>query len=543
MLAVQKGSLSVKRPQRLYLLAGKGSLTLSAYLMRTQPGQPCGVKVSATKSTGILTEKRVSTSEEWVSFKIQSSGTNDRQTALASYRNKIRGHETSRAHEIAQELTEKGRWDLLGNIVRTVSETALAETDAVFRTAYYLAKMNRPFTDHYDLIELQQKNGVNMGTNLHSRYSSTAIVQHIAKEMQKKIVDSIVSSSSKSSVLIDEATSVSHKSAMIFYMKASIDGATPEFLFLDLVELESQRAAGIEEALLNCLNSAGFSEEWLQKNWVSFVSDGASVMLGKNTGVATRLTARYPSLFTWHCMNHRLELAVSDAVDEVQAVNHFKVFMEKIHNLYSQSNKNARELLEAAEEVGSQVLSIGRVLSTRWVASSFRSVKVVWRSYEALNRHFENAAGDQTRNSKERQTYRGLAHRMQSKGFLCDLGLMYDVLSELSNLSLQLQAHSVTLLKADKFLRRTIRVLASFKDSPGEKSEEASQAQALGHFGSVSLDSYAKLTPINAKQFLQSLINNMESAYHLKVKCFVISVSWTPAPGHQDLAFAMVSYK
>ena len=445
-----------------------------------------------------------------MSFKIQCSGTSDRQTALASYRNKIRRHETSRAHEIAQELTEKGRRDQLGNIVRTMSETVLAETDAVFRTAYYLAKMNRPFTDHYDLIELQQKNGVNMGTSLHSRYSSTAIVQHIAKEMQKKIVGTIVSSSSKLSVLIDEATSLSHKSAMIVYVKASIDGATPEFMFLDLVELESQRAAGIEEALLNCLTTAGFSEEWLQKNWVSFVCDGASVMLGKKTGVATRLTARYPNLFTWHCMNHRLELAVSDAVDEVQAVNHFKVFMDKIHNLYSQSSKNARELQEAAQEVGSQVLSIGRVLSTRWVASSFRSVKAVWRSYEALNKHFEKAAADQTRNSKERQTYRGLAHRLQSQEFLCDLGLMHDVLSELSNLSQQLQAHSVTLLKADEFLRRTIRVLASFKDSPGEKSEEASQAQTSGHFGSVSLESNSKLTPINAKQFLQSLINNME---------------------------------
>ncbi len=233
-------------------------------------------------------------------------------------------------------------------------------------------------------------------------------------------------------------------------------------------------------------------------------------MLGKNSGVATRLTARYPNLFTWHCMNHRLELAVSDAVDEVQAVNHFKAFMEKIHNLYSQSNKNSRELLEAAQEVGSQVLKISRVLSTRWVASSFRSVKAVWRSYEALNRHFENAAGDQTRNSKERQTYRGLARRMQSKEFLCDLGLMYDALSELANLSQQLQAHSITLLRADQLLKRTIRVLASFKDTPGEKSEEALTAHALGHFGSVPLESNSKLTPINGKQFLQSLINNME---------------------------------
>jgi len=194
-----------------------------------------------------------------VSFKIQSSNA-ARSTALASLRNKIRQHETSRAHEIAQELTEKGGQDLLGNLVRAVSETVLAETDAVFRTAYYLAKINRPFTNHDNLIELPEKNGVNMGTSLHSRYSSTKIVEHIAKEMQKKIVHSIVSSSSKLSVLIDEATSLSHKSAMIVSVKASVDGATPEFLFLELVELESQRAEGIEEALLNCLDTAGFSE-------------------------------------------------------------------------------------------------------------------------------------------------------------------------------------------------------------------------------------------------------------------------------------------
>lgn len=64
------------------------------------------------------------------------------------------------------------------------------------------------------------------------------------------------------------------------------------------MELESQRAKSIEEALLNCLDTAGFSEEWLQNNWISFVSDGVSVMLGKSSGVATRLTTRYPNLFT-----------------------------------------------------------------------------------------------------------------------------------------------------------------------------------------------------------------------------------------------------
>lgn len=98
--------------------------------------------------------------------------------------------------------------------------------------------------------------------------------------------------------------------------------------------------------MLNCLETAGFSDEWIKKNWIGFVSDGVSFMIGRKSGVATRLTAKYPNLFTWHCMNHRLELALADTVDEVASVNHFKTFMEKIYNLYSQSSKNSRELLE-----------------------------------------------------------------------------------------------------------------------------------------------------------------------------------------------------
>lgn len=36
----------------------------------------------------------------------------------------------------------------------------------------------------------------------------------------------------------------------------------------------------------------------------------------------------------------------------------------------------------------------------------------------------------------------------------CDLGLLYNALSELANLSQQLQAHLITLLRADQLLKR-----------------------------------------------------------------------------------------
>ncbi|XP_041845659.1 E3 SUMO-protein ligase KIAA1586-like [Melanotaenia boesemani] len=465
---------------------------------------------SSVNSIGINKEQGVSLSREWMNFEIQVSGHESRTTSLSVLRNKVRKHALSKAHSHAVKVAEQQKEAAIDNAMETMTESYMKETEAVFRTAYHLAKNNRPFSDHESLIELQELNGVKMGSILHSRYSATQIIQHVASEMQSKIVSSIIASSSKLAVLIDEASSLSHKAVMTVSIKASIQEESPEFIFLELVELENQRADGIVQALLTCLTNAGFTEEWLHENWVTFVSDGASVMLGKKSGVATRLTWRFPKLFVWHCMNHRLELAVSDAVDEVNSVNHFKAFIQKLYSLYSVSNKNERELVNAAAEVGSQLLRIGRILDVRWVASSFRTVRAVWTSLGALVQHFKNACSDEIRSTKERQMYRGLLNRVQSPEFICDLGLMYDTLHELSVLSQELQSRSITLLRAEHLLKRSIRVIQSFKESPGEKYSEALEAKQTGEYRSITLKTNAKLKSINPGQFLQSLVNNLE---------------------------------
>ena len=46
---------------------------------------------------------------------------------------------------------------------------------------------------------------------------------------------------------------------------------------------------------------------------VMFTSDGASVMLGKENGVAVRLRVDVPHLFEQHCVAHREDLAIDDA--------------------------------------------------------------------------------------------------------------------------------------------------------------------------------------------------------------------------------------
>jgi len=97
--------------------------------------------------------------------------------------------------------------------------------------------------------------------------------------MKRKIVSNILETEAKLSVLIDESTTISTLSRMVVYIRAAISSEDPIFIFLDLVELSNQTAEKIIQQLIKCLHHAGFNDQYLRENWVSFVSDGASVLL------------------------------------------------------------------------------------------------------------------------------------------------------------------------------------------------------------------------------------------------------------------------
>ena len=73
--------------------------------------------------------------------------------------------------------------------------------------------------------------------------------------------------------------------------------------------------------LVKVLNENKITDEYFANNFLAFTSDGASVVTGVNRGVATKLKEKYPQIITWHCLNHRLELAVGDAIKSVNGVN------------------------------------------------------------------------------------------------------------------------------------------------------------------------------------------------------------------------------
>ena len=453
---------------------------------------------------------RCSLSDEWINGTVSPYGTT-KHAQQAALRKKINKHKNSAGHKAAAEIAASREKAVLESVVVAQQSVSHDETCCVFRTAYYVAKNDKPYTDHPQLIDMQKANGVSVGRVLHSNVVCSDIIDHISVEMKRVLVGKMVDSKLLMSVLIDESTALNRTSCLIVYIRATFDvDVGPVTFFLDIVSLPATTADGIEMSLLDCLNANGFSDEYLSECFIGFASDGASVMLGRKNGVAAKLKSRFPQLLTWHCMNHRLELSVGDAVKSCTEINQFKIFLDTLYALYSMSPKMHRELGECAKEVENQLYRIGRILDVRWVASSCRSVKAVWQSYSALFLHFSDKLHDASTDAREMAKFSGMVRKFQNPVFIKNLGLMYDALEELADLSLALQKADISLATAQRMISRQIEVFVARKDTVGNYYAEACRAVEEGKFKTVDVSETAgKEREICKGQFYQALADSM----------------------------------
>lgn len=163
-----------------------------------------------------------------------------------------------------------------------------------------------------------------------------------------------------------------------------------------ILHLSAQDSDTVVKEILHLLTfKCQLTDDFLRRNLVAFCSDGASVLTGKTSGVGTVLKQKYPQLIIWYCLAHWLELAVSDAMDDVCNTYQFKSFIDKLHAVYTKSPKLLRQLDNVAKSDGEVVLSIGRMLITRWVASSYRAVKAVLHNFNSLYEHCAASADRQ----------------------------------------------------------------------------------------------------------------------------------------------------
>jgi len=127
------------------------------------------------------------------------------------------------------------------------------------------------------------------------------------------------------------------------------------------VPVDTATAQGLKETLVSFCHGIGLSDDFMRKHFIGFFSDGASAMTGEHNGLARLLKDAYPLVKPFHCMAHRLELAVRNAVDTVNAVSHFRILVDDIYKVYSQSPKHQREIDEIVCNMSVHLMRIQKV--------------------------------------------------------------------------------------------------------------------------------------------------------------------------------------
>ncbi|KAJ1531349.1 hypothetical protein ONE63_000033 [Megalurothrips usitatus] len=195
--------------------------------------------------------------------------------------------------------------------------TAVKRAEIILAGAFAAHNVPMKFSDH--LVPALQSalpdSAICKGIEMKRKKCTKVITNVIGATHKEDISESL--KKVKFSVLTDESTHFNVKTAAVatrFYDKNAV------FVrFWDLSDVfpkgdfEAAREGATGERLFNLLMAAFEKWDIPDENFVGFASDGASVMLGVNNSVMTRLKVRFPGIIILKCICHSLHLAGKDA--------------------------------------------------------------------------------------------------------------------------------------------------------------------------------------------------------------------------------------
>jgi len=187
---------------------------------------------------------------------------------------------------------------------------------------------------------------------------------------------------------------------------------------------------------------------------MSFASDGASVMLGKLTGVASRIRERNKCLFITHCIAHRLALACNSAEKKVTFCKHVEYIMKSIYNFFSNSSKRIDTLRKYQEILDHTILKIKQIYEIRWL-SWYEAVKNLCLSIEPLMDTLLELI-TATTNHVQKQNFISLYTEICDWKFLAFLHFLWDILGYLSTLSKIFQRKKILISDIDPVIELTL---------------------------------------------------------------------------------------
>ena len=245
--------------------------------------------------------------------------------------------------------------------------------------------------------------------------------------------------------------------------------------------------------------------------------------------MAALLKKEVPHILDFHCLPHRLELALQELQKKLKSVESVYNVLHLVWKTYHYSPKSVRTLKSIAEELDVNILKLSQVSGTRWLPHVTRALRVfVGRSakdfsgeevgqYAAVLFHMEHLSTT-SKNADIQGRAKFVAAKMKDVHFTAFCHFLADLFSILSKLSLQMQCNDLILPVSVSLLKETMARVECLKSRPipnGHLSAFLKHVERGNDFQSIHLTGSLEGTVKRGGGFPKSLQSEIDTAVDL----------------------------
>ena len=166
-------------------------------------------------------------------------------------------------------------------------------------------------------------------------------------------------------LIVDESTDITVHKMLVLYIKYREEhDVNYKTVFGGIIQLAACTAHDIVQAITQFYSKHGLDFQRM----VMLTSDGASVMLGKNNGVAALLKRQIPHLTKQHCVAHRENLGIDDAWKDVPLMRDVETLLRTVYSTFSRSTVKRAKIEDLAKILDEDTLSFRPLSEVRWLS-------------------------------------------------------------------------------------------------------------------------------------------------------------------------------
>ncbi|XP_060598671.1 E3 SUMO-protein ligase KIAA1586-like [Ruditapes philippinarum] len=399
-------------------------------------------------------------------------------------KDKVTDHENSEMHKFSLRLeTEEqlGIHSAFSEKRLPMGEKEFEAVTCATKILHFLIKHNIPHTTvfkdfiNFATTELKCPALQHLEKGKNAMYTSNTVVNELVNCMVDDIESTLkdrVERSPGYAVMTDETTDVTNDKHLAFCVKyVDVDSGDVCVDYIKDVKVDDGKAETI------FCETKSVIEELNVDNFVAFGSDGCNTMIGKKTGVATRLKAMKPEIVTIHCHNHRLALAAKDSFESIKVMRDTDDLLSHTFKYYhAPANRTASlgKLQKLLDDSGNK--KIKQAAHTRWL-SHLDAVSSLRDSYSAVISDLENAV--ESGNDKVRlgsgPSANGLAKKLKTYESVHIVHFLCDALKPLTTLALTFERNDIDLSLVKPRMESTISSLKKLKQSEGLSTKRAAK--------------------------------------------------------------------